>query len=1091
MEDLDPTDRDFFPCPCDYQVCLWCVAHIQQKLGGKCPACRQPYSESKYRYIRPTSVNQNPQPRPTPEKKTSCYHTTNAVERGLPSTSRKQHQSLAKVHQPSAVPMLTTTAAGNQAHLRNVRVIQRNLVYVLGLPTSLARVEDLKSLTYFGRYGTITNFVVCKNQAPGACTAGTTPLSSYSAYITYQFEQDAVDCIRDVDGCLFENRNLRAAFGTTKYCSFFLRGLKCTKQDCFYLHALGAEEDSFTKDEMVASRNIFYGIPASLKCDDEQHNALDKREPTCNINERTASRRPSISKEPHNQAKAISQRGTKRNMPHRYITLYRLQQQSPSEADENQQKNDDAAREVFPATEPVRKVTKSTISAPLSATPATDVASSPSNEEGMVPSADPTHDSHRTVRNSFFGTPVPLSLVTALAKGTPAKSGTNRAKRDRRPVSASRGREQSPARQNLVSTKAKETLFVEPAAGDDTVQTKLAQAPVPLKKDTKPMKNALCLNQASDIRDMTSADVVQLPHTSTAKTVVASSETHCQRPEAYRPSRGVNVWKRGRTTVLRTVLGRDTPETPNESHLPDAQLFTSKEKNESNAIAATVDKGACETFSKPGLQGLISSALTEQPLNVSKSIQDSNVRCSVEDNRAPSPHPPAPITGRTSESKAPSTGEPPTGLVPCLRSEELQSGSSLTPMNETSAAISSTGTTRAHQEVLPNNGASDVAAHPIQILPGSIQSSSSADVGGFSLSNNTNSVSYSMLSEHLDAYPSWDTFPQISELNSCFKHSEAHSRRQSAHPNNYRYPTSPHHNVVNNDIFSRPSQNLWNGAIGNPIFDETANFNHYHKKLPSSTDSLAHSQFARKSHPSSIGGHDEHENSTLSHSAHTQTTLTASKDDVLLPYNHRVRLEKLSFCRRNKYGEIERHLAAEHLFGARLAMRSDASDASDASDPHVILPNRMAPPVLPSRQHFPYYPLQRVECPTSSENSSTQPSGAFNVSRRQYATPPYISDLSNEHLFRNTGSPSAANLSMLRPMSFYQQVTTLNETQGRISPHPSASSPQHQRSGLDVLRSVLPNANIKVETQSGSHVTLACSNRSASNSFSHIHNANH
>ena len=42
----------------------------------------------------------------------------------------------------------------------------------------------------------------------------------------------------------------RASFGTTKYCTFFLRGSQCSKLDCMYLHELGEEEASFTKEDM-------------------------------------------------------------------------------------------------------------------------------------------------------------------------------------------------------------------------------------------------------------------------------------------------------------------------------------------------------------------------------------------------------------------------------------------------------------------------------------------------------------------------------------------------------------------------------------------------------------------------------------------------------------------------------------------------------------------------------------------------------------------------------------------------------------------------------------------------------------------------
>lgn len=45
---------------------------------------------------------------------------------------------------------------------------------------------------------------------------------------------------------------LSASFGTTKYCNYFLRSLPCNNPECLYLHELGEEEDSFTKEEMQA-----------------------------------------------------------------------------------------------------------------------------------------------------------------------------------------------------------------------------------------------------------------------------------------------------------------------------------------------------------------------------------------------------------------------------------------------------------------------------------------------------------------------------------------------------------------------------------------------------------------------------------------------------------------------------------------------------------------------------------------------------------------------------------------------------------------------------------------------------------------------
>ena len=48
----------------------------------------------------------------------------------------------------------------NQKHLANVRVVQRNLVFVVGLSPRLADPEVLKKTEYFGRFGKIHKVVI-------------------------------------------------------------------------------------------------------------------------------------------------------------------------------------------------------------------------------------------------------------------------------------------------------------------------------------------------------------------------------------------------------------------------------------------------------------------------------------------------------------------------------------------------------------------------------------------------------------------------------------------------------------------------------------------------------------------------------------------------------------------------------------------------------------------------------------------------------------------------------------------------------------------------------------------------------------------
>ena len=51
---------------------------------------------------------------------------------------------------------------------------------------------------------------------------------------------DALRCIKALDSAVWKGRQVRACFGTTKYCNAFLKGVPCNNHDCLYLHELGA-----------------------------------------------------------------------------------------------------------------------------------------------------------------------------------------------------------------------------------------------------------------------------------------------------------------------------------------------------------------------------------------------------------------------------------------------------------------------------------------------------------------------------------------------------------------------------------------------------------------------------------------------------------------------------------------------------------------------------------------------------------------------------------------------------------------------------------------------------------------------------------
>ncbi|KAL4442839.1 hypothetical protein ABPG74_010728 [Tetrahymena malaccensis] len=143
----------------------------------------------------------------------------------------------------------------NVSHLSRVRVIKKNLVYVIGIAPQLANEQILQSYQYFGQYGNIQKIVVNKNniynpKGPNG--------PSYSAYITYSEEKEASLSILGAENFKIFDRIIRASYGTTKYCSYFLKKQDCPNiPDCLYLHSYEKDDDYFSKDEMLSNKNIF------------------------------------------------------------------------------------------------------------------------------------------------------------------------------------------------------------------------------------------------------------------------------------------------------------------------------------------------------------------------------------------------------------------------------------------------------------------------------------------------------------------------------------------------------------------------------------------------------------------------------------------------------------------------------------------------------------------------------------------------------------------------------------------------------------------------------------------------------------------
>jgi hypothetical protein len=77
-------------------------------------------------------------------------------------------------------------------------------------------------------------------------------ISNQFVFIKTLSQEDTLACVLALDGFYHDGRNVRASYGTSKYCSAFIKNVRCNNPDCTYLHHMGDAEDTFTKQEIQA-----------------------------------------------------------------------------------------------------------------------------------------------------------------------------------------------------------------------------------------------------------------------------------------------------------------------------------------------------------------------------------------------------------------------------------------------------------------------------------------------------------------------------------------------------------------------------------------------------------------------------------------------------------------------------------------------------------------------------------------------------------------------------------------------------------------------------------------------------------------------
>lgn len=229
IEEFDLSDRGFRPCPCGYQICQFCFNNIKQNMNSLCPACRRPYDE-----------------------KSIVWRVVTAEEHAEFKSNIQKNQKKRALEQRQKEAQKREAERENRKNLVGVRVVQKNLVYVTGLNPTVREDELLKTLRkqeYFGQYGNIQKISISNRKTPDGSP-------SLGIYITFEKKEEANTCIQSVNGSTNDDRVLKAQLGTTKYCSAWLRHEQCTNRQCMFLHELGDEEDSYTRQDLSSMNSI-------------------------------------------------------------------------------------------------------------------------------------------------------------------------------------------------------------------------------------------------------------------------------------------------------------------------------------------------------------------------------------------------------------------------------------------------------------------------------------------------------------------------------------------------------------------------------------------------------------------------------------------------------------------------------------------------------------------------------------------------------------------------------------------------------------------------------------------------------------------
>jgi CCR4-NOT transcription complex subunit 4 len=209
---FNEAEYEFYPCPCGYQICCFCLSKIREQTPSLCPSCRRPFDTDVAKRI---GVQYRPQ-------------------RSGPSPSVPQ----------------------------DLYVSQR-IAQIVGIPDHLQTLETLTKPQFLGQYGYITKMAFGE-ASNGPALRAVLPIPG-SVFVQFTTPAEARSCILSIDGHHLGPSVIEAALAIVQICPRAARDNNCNLANCMKRHRSPRDQDFVVKIADLDSSQRIENYPTVVR----------------------------------------------------------------------------------------------------------------------------------------------------------------------------------------------------------------------------------------------------------------------------------------------------------------------------------------------------------------------------------------------------------------------------------------------------------------------------------------------------------------------------------------------------------------------------------------------------------------------------------------------------------------------------------------------------------------------------------------------------------------------------------------------------------------------------------------------------------